>query len=353
MSAADAAERPVYVLESGPAAGVVATLALARELGHANAIAFDMGGTTAKASLIEHGRVSRTQEYEVGASLSVGSRLLRGSGELIRIPTIDIAEVGAGGGSIAWRDPAGAVAVGPRSAGADPGPACYGRGGREPTVTDANVALGLLPEGLIGDGHLELSRALAERALETVGVSPRAVHDLANATMMRALRSVSTEKGRDPSEFALVAYGGSGPVHAAALAAELGARTVVVPPLAGVFSAVGLLSARAERHDVRFCRIDARAPDLALLRQLDAEMRADGDAWQRSADVRYRGQSWSVRVDLPGEIDAASLVELVEPFRARARAALRHAARARLADRHPRAPARHARSRATRDRVPR
>ena len=123
--------------------------------------------------------------------------------------------------------------------------------------------------------------------------------------MMRALRSVSTEKGRDPSEFALVAYGGSGPVHAAALAAELGARTVVVPPLAGVFSAVGLLSARAERHDVRFCRIDARAPDLALLRQLDAEMRADGDAWQRSADVRYRGQSWSVRVDLPGEIDAA------------------------------------------------
>ena len=276
MSAADAAERPVYVLESGPAAGVVATLALARELGHANAIAFDMGGTTAKASLIEHGRVSRTQEYEVGASLSVGSRLLRGSGELIRIPTIDIAEVGAGGGSIAWRDPAGAVAVGPRSAGADPGPACYGRGGREPTVTDANVALGLLPEGRIGDGHLELSRALAERALETVGVSPRAVHDLANATMMRALRSVSTEKGRDPSEFALVAYGGSGPVHAAALAAELGARTVVVPPLAGVFSAVGLLSARAERHDVRFCRIDARAPELALLRHLDA-----GDARRR------------------------------------------------------------------------
>ena len=314
MSAAEAAERPVYVLESGPAAGVVATLALARELGHANAIAFDMGGTTAKASLIEHGRVSRTQEYEVGASLSVGSRLLRGSGELIRIPTIDIAEVGAGGGSIAWRDPAGAVAVGPRSAGADPGPACYGRGGREPTVTDANVALGLLPEGRIGDGRLELSRALAERALETVGVSPRAVHDLANATMMRALRSVSTEKGRDPSEFALVAYGGSGPVHAAALAAELGARTVVVPPLAGVFSAVGLLSARAERHDVRFCRIDARAPDLALLRQLDAEMRADGDAWQRSADVRYRGQSWSVRVDLPGEIDAGSLVDLVSRF---------------------------------------
>jgi 5-oxoprolinase (ATP-hydrolysing)/N-methylhydantoinase A len=313
MSAAEAAERPVYALESGPAAGVVATLALARELGHEDAIAFDMGGTTAKASLVEGGRVSRTQEYEVGASLSVGSRLLRGSGELIRIPTIDIAEVGAGGGSIAWRE-AGGVAVGPRSAGAAPGPACYGLGGREPTVTDANVALGLVPEGPIGDGRLALSRALAEEALATVGVSPRAVHDLANATMMRALRSVSTEKGRDPAELALVAYGGSGPVHAAALAAALGVRTVVVPPLAGVFSAVGLLSARAERHDVRFCRIDARAPDLERLRSLDREMRVEGAAWQRSADVRYRGQSWSVTVELPGEIDAVSLAELVARF---------------------------------------
>src|SRR5204862_1299310 len=137
--------RPVYALESGPAAGVVAARALAESLGYPNAIAFDMGGTTAKASLIENGRVSRSQEYEVGASLSSGSRLLRGSGELIRIPTIDIAEVGAGGGSLAWIDAGGALHVGPRSAGADPGPACYGRGGAEPTVTDANVVLGYMP----------------------------------------------------------------------------------------------------------------------------------------------------------------------------------------------------------------
>ena len=147
MTAADAAVRPVYALESGPAAGVVASLGLAQALGFANVITFDMGGTTAKASLIENGRVSRSQEYEVGAELSAGSRLLRGSGELIRIPTIDIAEVGAGGGSLAWLDPAGALQVGPRSAGAVPGPACYGRGGEEPTVTDANVVLGYIPTG--------------------------------------------------------------------------------------------------------------------------------------------------------------------------------------------------------------
>jgi 5-oxoprolinase (ATP-hydrolysing)/N-methylhydantoinase A len=316
MSAADAAVRPVYALESGPAAGVVAALALVRALGEENAIAFDMGGTTAKASLIEGGRVSRSVEYEVGAALSAGSRLLRGSGELIRIPTIDIAEVGAGGGSIAWLDEAGALSVGPRSAGASPGPACYGLGGVEPTVTDANVALGLVPEGSIGDGQLTVSRALAEQSLARLGVDARAVHDLANAAMMRALRAVSTERGRDPADFVLVAYGGSGPVHAAALAEELGVRTAVVPPVAGLFSAVGLLSAREERHDVRFCRVDARRPDLALLGRLDAEMRVDAPESLRIADVRYRGQSWSVPVDFPGEIDDDGAAALVERFEA-------------------------------------
>jgi N-methylhydantoinase A/oxoprolinase/acetone carboxylase beta subunit len=316
MSAADAAERPVYALESGPAAGVVAARALGEALGHPNAIAFDMGGTTAKASLIENGRVSRSQEYEVGASLSAGSRLLRGSGELIRIPTIDIAEVGAGGGSIAWLDDAGTLNVGPRSAGASPGPACYGRGGEDPTVTDANVALGYIPEGRIADGGIEISRARAEAALARIAAPAQGVHDLANATMMRALRAVSTEKGRDAGDFVLIASGGSGPVHAAALAAELGVRTAIVPPLAGLFSAIGLLHARAEWHDVRFCRINARAPDLEELRRLDAEMRRDADDWQRVADVRYRGQSWSVPIDFPGEIDEASVATLVERFEA-------------------------------------
>src|SRR5438132_13120082 len=143
----------VIALASGPAEGYDAALGLAERLGYRNVITFDMGGTTAKASLIEDGRVSRSQEYEVGASLSAGSRLMRGSGELLRIPTIDIAEVGAGGGSLAWLDPAGGLQVGPRSAGASPGPACYGRGGEEPTVTDANVFLGYIPEGPLADGH--------------------------------------------------------------------------------------------------------------------------------------------------------------------------------------------------------
>ena len=317
MSAADAAERPVYALESGPAAGVVAALALARALGADSAIAFDMGGTTAKASLIEHGRLSRSQEYEVGAALSAGSRLLRGSGELIRIPTIDIAEVGAGGGSIAWLDEAGALEIGPRSAGAVPGPACYGLGGEDPTVTDANVALGFIPPGRMGDSSINVSGERAAAALATIDVAARAVHDLANAKMMRALRAVSTEKGRDPGDFVLIAYGGSGPVHAAALAMELGVRTAIVPPLAGVFSAVGLLFAREEWHDVRFCRVDARAGDVDELRRLDEEMRREDTVeTQRFADVRYRGQSWSVPVEFPGEIDDESLCALVERFEA-------------------------------------
>ena len=324
MSAADAARRPVYALESGPAAGVVASAALARALGHANVITFDMGGTTAKASLIEAGLVSRSQEYEVGTALSSGSRLLRGSGELIRIPTVDIAEVGAGGGSIAFADAAGGLHVGPRSAGADPGPACYGRGGVEATVTDANVLLGYIPTGPLASGDLTVSRAPAEEALGRLGEEPgldaletaRGVHELTNAAMMRALRAVSTEKGRDPAEFSLLAYGGSGPVHAAALAAQLGVRTAIVPPLAGLFSAAGLLFARTERHDVRFCKVGAREGDAAELQRLEAEMRAalDGDdvvEWQRVADVRYRGQNWSVPVDYP---EGTSLSELVERF---------------------------------------
>ncbi len=333
MTDADAARRPVVALESGPAAGVVAALALARALGQPNAIAFDMGGTTAKASLIEEGRVARSLEYEVGSSLSSGSRLLRGSGELIRIPTIDIAEVGAGGGSVAYLDEAGGLHVGPRSAGADPGPACYGRGGSEPTVTDANVVLGYIPTGPLGEGDLSVSGELATAAVDglagrlglSTGEAARGIHDLANATMMRALRAVSTEKGRDPADFVLIAYGGSGPLHAAALAAELGVATAVVPPLAGLFSAAGLLYARAEFHDVRFCRESAREPNLGLLAGLEAEMRASLLAavgreseieWQRLADVRYRGQNWSITVELPGGLDAAGVAGLVERFEA-------------------------------------
>ena len=210
---------------------------MGRRLGVDNLLSFDMGGTTAKASLIEGGAISRGREYEVGGSMSAGSRLIRGAGELLRIPTIDIAEVGAGGGSIAWIDPAGGLQVGPRSAGADPGPACYGRGGVEPTVTDANVLLGYMPAGPVADGQISISATLAEQAVrrvaEPLGLTlfeaASGIHRIANARMTRALRAVSSEKGRDPRDFALIAYGGAGPIHAAGLAEDLGMRTVLVP----------------------------------------------------------------------------------------------------------------------------
>jgi N-methylhydantoinase A len=332
MTSDDAKLRPVFALESGPAAGVVAARGIAQRLGVANAIAFDMGGTTAKASLIEHGEISRGREYEVGGSMSAGSRLIRGAGELLRIPTIDIAEVGAGGGSIAWIDPAGGLQVGPRSAGADPGPACYGRGGVDPTVTDANVVLGYIPAGTVADGQITIAAELAEEAVlrvaEPLGLTlleaASGIHRIANARMTRALRSVSSERGRDPREFALVAYGGSGPIHAAGLAEDLGVRTVLVPPVAGLFSAVGLLFARPEFHEVRTCHLDVDTCDPAEVARLFAELEAqlapalEGRPeveWARSADLRYGGQSWEVEVELPpGPLDRAALAALRARF---------------------------------------
>jgi N-methylhydantoinase A len=322
MTADDAKVRPVLALESGPAAGVVAALGIARRLGVANAITLDMGGTTAKASLIENGAVSRGREYEVGGSLSAGSRLMRGAGELLRIPTIDIAEVGAGGGSLAWLDPAGGLQVGPRSAGAAPGPACYGRGGDEPAVTDANVYLGYIPEGPLADGQITVSRELAERALERVaeplGLSTTdvaaGIHAIANARMTRALRSVSSEKGRDPREFALIAYGGAGPVHAVGLAEELGCRTVLVPALAGLFSSLGLLYARPEFHEVQTCHLDARAVEPTALDAVFGELRQrlDGVEFVRSAELRYGGQTWEIEVVVGDPVDLCAAIAAFE-----------------------------------------
>ena len=324
MTADDAKERPVFALESGPAAGVVAARGMGQQLGVDNLLAFDMGGTTAKASLIEDGAISRGREYEVGGSMSAGSRLIRGAGELLRIPTIDIAEVGAGGGSIAWLDPAGGLQVGPRSAGADPGPACYGRGGEEPTVTDANVLLGYMPAGTVADGQVTISAELAEQAVrrvaEPLGLTlleaASGIHRIANARMTRALRSVSSEKGRDPRDFALIAYGGAGPIHAAGLAEDLGMRTVLVPAVAGLFSAVGLLFARPEFHEVRTCHLDVDAVDPSVVAALFAEMETrlahalEGRSkveWARTADLRYGGQSWEVEVAFPTGSDLAAL----------------------------------------------
>jgi N-methylhydantoinase A len=316
----DAAERPVYALESGPAAGVLASLATARAAGIANAISFDMGGTTAKASLIENGQVGYSPEYEVGASMSAGSLLVGGGGELIRAPTINIAEVGAGGGSIAYVDAAGRFRVGPRSAGATPGPVCYGRGGVEPTVTDANVVLGYLRSGELADGDIHVDPEAARRAVydhiaRPLGLSlPAAaegIHRIANAQIMRTLRAVSTQRGRDPRQFSLIAFGGSGPIHAAPLARELRIQRILIPPLPGLFSAVGLLSSHVEHHDVRSCMLPDNLLRLENVAGICAELArgvlgrftAEGFPAAKvelhyGADVRFESQSSELRVPL-------------------------------------------------------
>jgi len=316
----DAALRPVFAIESGPAAGVLASADLARRLDLPGLISFDMGGTTAKTSLIEQGRVSYSSEYEVGASVSAGNRLTGGGGELILAPSIDIAEVGAGGGSIAWLDGAGGLRVGPQSAGAVPGPVCYRSGGRDPTVTDANVVLGYLRPGRIAGGDVVLDADAAREAIEHSIARPmgidvldaaRGVHAIANARMMRALREVSTQRGRDPRDFVLLAFGGSGPVHAGGLARELRTRQVIVPPHPGLFSAVGLLVSGIEHHDVRSCQLSGDSLQPAVIRKLLENMHGPmqqqfldegcpGDQLEylASIEMRYLGQASQLRVDL-------------------------------------------------------
>ncbi len=263
-SVAFAAAAPAHIIESGPAAGVVGGAALARHLGETRLITFDMGGTTAKAGLVEDGEVLRSEAIEVGGGVMVGSRLLVGAGYLLKLPAIDLAEVGAGGGSICRLDAAGAPKVGPDSAGADPGPVCYGAGGTSPTITDCNLALGYLdPGGLVG-GAMKLDVAAANAAIASdlakpmdcsVEAAASGMLRLAAASMMRAIRAVSVERGRDPRQFALLAFGGNGPLFAAAIAAELGIGRVIVPPMPGLFSAFGLLVADTEHHASRSLRL--------------------------------------------------------------------------------------------------
>jgi N-methylhydantoinase A len=271
---AEAAAHPATILVSGPAAGVVGAARIAALAGVEDAIAFDMGGTSTDVCLIAGGRAERSTEREVG-------------GLPIRLPTVDLHTVGAGGGSIVWRDVGGAVRVGPQSAGADPGPACYGRGGTDPTVTDANLLLGRLPETL-ADG-VELDRAAAARALG--GVDPADVVAVVNAEMLRALRVVSVERGHDPAAFALVAFGGAGPLHACELADELGVRKVLVPAAAGVLSALGLVASEERRDAVRSY----------LVPLADAgELPAGGEA-----DLRYAGQSFELTVPVEDDLAEA------------------------------------------------
>jgi N-methylhydantoinase A len=301
----EAMARPVQIVESGPAAGVIATAELSRMLGIPRAISFDMGGTTAKAGTVVDFEVEVTSEYEVGGEAHHG-RIVKGSGYPIRFPFVDLAEVSAGGGSIIWRDDVGALRVGPISAGADPGPVCYGRGGVRPTITDANLALGRIGDYMLG-GAMKLDRSASIKALQALG-DPEVVAweaiSIANLEMARAIRLVTVERGLDPADFTLVAFGGAGPQHAVEIAEELGVRSVVVPPHPGLFSALGLLLA-----DWRFEARVAYPVDLE-----EAYLKLEGellgrlgrvDYFVRYADVRYEGQGWELTVPVgrPARLD--------------------------------------------------
>jgi N-methylhydantoinase A len=271
---AEAVAHPATILVSGPAAGVIGAARIAALAGLEDAVAFDMGGTSTDVCLIAGGQAERASERTI-------------DGLPIHLPTVDLHTVGAGGGSIVWRDAGGALHVGPRSAGANPGPACYGRGGTEPTVTDANLLLGRLPERLAGG--VELDRDAAERALR--GFDPAAVIDVVNAEMLRALRVVSVERGYDPSDFALVAFGGAGPLHACELADELGIQTVLVPEVAGVLSALGLVASDERRDAVRSYLVPLE--DAGELPNTGA------------ADLRYAGQSFELSLPLQDDLAEA------------------------------------------------
>ncbi len=287
--------------------------------------------------MVENGSVMRAQEYAVGAGIMIGSRLLSGAGYTLKVPAIDLAEVGAGGGSLVQIDGGGAMQVGPQSAGAVPGPVCYGKGGETVTVTDANVVLGLLnPQHLVG-GALTLEADRARSAFKTQVAEPLglsledAAHGafrIAASNMIRAIRAVSSERGRDPREFALFAFGGNGPLFACEMAATLGMRRVIVPPSPGLFSSFGLLYADLEHHYSRTLRRVTTEADPAEIAtawaDLEAQARdqlaADGlgpDQMQvrRSAALHYKGQSFDLVVDAPdGAIDATYLDALAEAF---------------------------------------
>jgi N-methylhydantoinase A len=300
------AAAPVHTLLSGPAAGVVAAGAVAQGAGFQDAIAFDMGGTSTDVCLIRGGQPAVSTSAQI-------------AGLPFRTPAVGIHTVGAGGGSIAWVDIGGALRVGPRSAGADPGPACYGLGGDEPTVTDAHCVLGHLdPDRELGGG-LRLDVDAAARAVdalpESAGGAP-GILAVVRATMVRALRKVSTERGVDPAGLALVAYGGAGPLHATALARELGCRAVVVPPAPGVLSALGLLLAPARYEASRTVMAPAE-DDLtdawaALEDQARQELHRQGVAGEitvsRVADARYAGQSHELRIVVETGADLAELL---------------------------------------------
>jgi N-methylhydantoinase A/oxoprolinase/acetone carboxylase beta subunit len=337
LSAEEVAETPIEIIECGPAAGVVGAAYLAQNQGIINLISLDIGGTTCKASICEEGKYTRSEEYEVGAGFHRASRLHKGKGYVLRVPSIDIAEIGAGGGSILWLDKGGLLRVGPRSAGASPGPACYNQGGEEPTLTDCYVVLGYLNPNCLLGGDLKLNPERAYRAIEDRIARPLGMdiieaaygaYRIANSDTGRAITSVSSERGRDPRKFSLVVFGGAGALHGVEVARELGIKRVIIPPSGGMFSAFGLLCADVEHYYVR--AIDHILGKSAIWNMETALADMTKEAFttagahgynksevriERYVDLRYRQQASELSIPVPdGKIDEDKVQFLQEAF---------------------------------------
>jgi N-methylhydantoinase A len=312
----------ITALYSGPAAGVVGATRQAACSGFDNLITFDMGGTSTDVCLVQEGHPSLASESEI-------------DGLPIRTPVLDIVSVGAGGGSIAWVDDGGMLRVGPDSAGADPGPACYGKGGIEPTTTDAHIVIGTIRPGAFLGGRMTLDGDAARRAFEALaarfglGIEQAASSalQLADANIVRAIQLVSTERGRDPRDYALVPFGGAGPLHAARIAEELGISTIVVPPSAGVISAYGLVASDYTKFDAvtRKMKLDEAAASEAgrifaemrsRLASQFADMKLPGDlVYSHTLEMRFVGQAFEVGVEIPaGRLDALDAAGLAGLF---------------------------------------
>lgn len=330
MSIEAASKKPAYIIESGPAAGVIAGAYMAKLAGYPDVITVDMGGTTAKAALIEASEPARTTEYEVGAGINVSSKLVKGGGHSVKLPFIDVSEIGAGGGSLVGFDSGGLLTVGPESAGSVPGPVCYDRGNDTPTLTDAFITLGYLNPEAIAGGAVKLNasrakEALNERVALPMGLSTESaglgVQAIATATMSRAVKAVSTYCGRDPRDFALFAFGGNGPMIANEIARTMGIKTVIIPPSPGVFSAMGLLFSAIE-HEFTATDFRLLAPQVGdsflrgfeelQARAVDA-MKAEGyleetleNEW--FADLRYQGQAFELTTPVASGSDGQALL---------------------------------------------
>ncbi|WP_277182870.1 hydantoinase/oxoprolinase family protein [Caballeronia sp. BR00000012568055] len=335
-SARIAQDTPVFFISSGRSAGVVGAGRLGDAISEKELVVFDMGGTTASASLIHDGQLARTNEYEFRAGISTPSRFIKAGGYMMRVPTIDVAEVGSGAGSIAWTDAGGLLNVGPVSAGAYPGPVCYGIGGEKPTVTDANAILGFLPQKLAG-GTMELNIQAARDAVNTllaeplgIGIEETAVgiREVVNVNMARTIKAVTVERGVDPRDFTLVAFGGSGPVHACDLARALDMKRVVFPAAPGVFTAMGMLAGAVERYFVRpslslldTLNIDALAGVVAEMREdarkalAEEGYSADRIEYVFDLDMRFKGQDYEIPVRLPDHFSEDLRETLRQGFR--------------------------------------